>query len=105
MLMSLCHVFADNTGQCKYEGIPGAYVYVTVDRTNNTGRVVNVRSYGVSEGTVTVVVTYHHNLKDFTKTYSVDIRNGVGQLYDGAINVYDEIKKVEVYNAVCTSIK
>ena len=64
--------FAEGSGSCRIESIPGAYVYANVSQVGGTDWLAfTVNAYGVEDGMVTVTVKY--NVPYMGETYSYEI--------------------------------
>lgn len=106
--------FAEGSGSCRIESIPGAYVYANVSQVGGTDWLAfTVNAYGVEDGMVTVTVKY--NVPYMGETYSYEIvktiefKDGKGSLpkvraevptnYNNTWNI--RITNVTVENPIC----
>ena len=98
--------FAEGSGSCRIESIPGAYVYANVSQVGGTDWLAfTVNAYGVEDGMVTVTVKYDVPYQGKTYSYeivkTIEFKDGKGSLPKVRVEVptnYNNIWNIRITN-------
>lgn len=103
------------TGECKIENVPGAYIHATSRADMNCSNnfvysrfEIKITAYGVdekAEGAVTCVVTYKDTKGDIKKTkpFSITYKNRKGSAYTECLAYAKEVVKITIENSWCSA--